>query len=112
MPHVVEFQDGFEPEFLALDPAVRDAALAAAKLLADYCPQLDRPYVDTLKGSRYANMKELRFEASDRKWRAAFSFDPVATGLPAGRWRQVLWESESLLQAAYRRGGWGVSAPD
>ena len=32
--------------------------------------------VDTLKGSRHANMKELRFEASDGEWRAAFAFDP------------------------------------
>ena len=31
---------------------------------------------DTLKGSKHANMKELRFEASDGEWRAAFAFDP------------------------------------
>ena len=29
-----------------------------------YGPQLGRPYADTLKGSKHANMKELRFEAS------------------------------------------------
>jgi hypothetical protein len=32
--------------------------------------------VDTLKGSDYANMKELRFEGGDGEWRAAFAFDP------------------------------------
>jgi len=32
--------------------------------------------VDTLKGSRYANMKELRFSAADGEWRVAFAFDP------------------------------------
>lgn len=50
--------------------------LAVAKLLTDYGPQLGRPYADTLNGSDYANMKELRFEASDGEWRAAFAFDP------------------------------------
>ena len=34
------------------------------------------PRVDTLKGSRYANMKELRFQADDGVWRVAFAFDP------------------------------------
>ena len=34
-----------------------------------------RPRVDTLKGSRHANMKELRFDAADGVWRVAFAFD-------------------------------------
>ena len=59
----VEFHDDFEPEFLGFELAVQDALLAVAKLLADFGPQLGRPYADTLKGSKYANMKELRFEA-------------------------------------------------
>ena len=76
MPWTVEFHDDFEPEFLALESAVQDALLAVAKLLADYGPQLGRPYSDTLKGSKHANMKELRFAASDGEWRVAFAFDP------------------------------------
>jgi hypothetical protein len=39
-------------------------------------PQLGRPRVDTLKGSRHRNMKELRFSAADGEWRVAFAFDP------------------------------------
>lgn len=31
--------------------------------------------VDTLNGSRHANMKELRFRAADGEWRVAFAFD-------------------------------------
>ncbi len=72
----VEFHDAFEVEFLAFEQSVQDALLAVAKLLADYGPQLGRPHADTLKGSRHGNMKELRFEASDGEWRAAFAFDP------------------------------------
>lgn len=33
-----------------------------------------RPYVDTLKGSSFANMKELRFKVRG-EWRFAFVFD-------------------------------------
>jgi hypothetical protein len=71
----VEFDDAFEAEFLALDREVQNSLVAVAKLLADYGPQLGRPYVDTLKGSKHANMKELRFEAANGEWRAAFALD-------------------------------------
>jgi hypothetical protein len=76
LPWTVEFHDDFEREFQVFEPAVQDALLAVAKLLADFGPQFGRPYADTLNGSKYANMKELRFEASDGEWRAAFAFDP------------------------------------
>jgi hypothetical protein len=76
MAWAVEFHDDFEPEFQVFAQPVQDALLAVAKLLIDYGPQLGRPYADTLNGSEYANMKELRFEASDGEWRAAFAFDP------------------------------------
>ena len=76
MRWTVEFHDDFEREFQVFEPAVQDALLAVAKLLADFGPQLGRPYADTLNGLKYANMKELRFEASDGEWRAAFAFDP------------------------------------
>jgi hypothetical protein len=76
MAWIVEFHDDFEPEFLAFEQPVQDALLAVAKLLTDYGPQLGRPYADTRNGSEYADMKELRFEASDGEWRAAFAFDP------------------------------------
>jgi hypothetical protein len=72
----VEFHDAFEAEFRTFEQTVQDALLAVAKLLADYGPQLGRPHADTLKGSKHANMKELRFEAADGEWRAAFAFDP------------------------------------
>jgi len=44
-----------------LDEALQDELLAHAKLLQSYGPDLGRPTVDTLKGSRHANMKELVF---------------------------------------------------
>jgi hypothetical protein len=77
MDWIVEFDDDFEAEFRAFESIVQDELLATARLLADYGPRLGRPYVDTLKGSRHANMKELRFEAGGGEWRAAFAFDPL-----------------------------------
>jgi hypothetical protein len=35
----------------------------------------------TLKDSRHANMKELRFNAADGVWRFLFAFDPNRAGL-------------------------------
>ena len=72
----VEFHSAFEAEVLTFERDVRVALIAVSKLLADYGPQLSRPHADTLKGSKHANMKELRFEAADGEWRAAFAFDP------------------------------------
>jgi len=73
---VVEIGDEFEPEFDRLPEDVRTEILALALLLERFGPQLGRPRVDTLHGSRYANMKELRFSAADGEWRVAFAFDP------------------------------------
>jgi hypothetical protein len=73
---VVEIGDEFEPEFDALDQDVQTEILALARLLQHFGPQLGRPRVDTLNGSRHANMKELRFNVANGEWRVAFAFDP------------------------------------
>ena len=78
---IVRFEDEFEQEFLALEQEVQDELLAVARLLAEHGPQLGRPYVDTLKGSKHTNMKELRFDAMRGVWRVAFAFDPRRQGI-------------------------------
>lgn len=72
----VEFVPEFRPEYRNLSPPVRRALLAAAQLLKRFGPQLGRPRVDTLNGSRHDNMKELRLAADAAEWRVAFAFDP------------------------------------
>ena len=69
------FRD-FDPEYEELPPAVQDELLAQLKVLERFGPDAGRPRVDTLNGSRHANMKELRFDAADGVWRFAFAFDP------------------------------------
>ncbi|HET6620726.1 MAG TPA: type II toxin-antitoxin system RelE/ParE family toxin [Dongiaceae bacterium] len=71
----VEFHEEFEPEFARLAEAVQDEILALAILLEEYGPRLSRPHADTLKNSKFANMKELRLSADDGEWRVAFAFD-------------------------------------
>jgi len=71
----VGFHEEFAPEFTRLPDTVRRQILSLGGLLERFGPQLGRPHVDTLKGSKHANMKELRFHAEDGAWRVAFAFD-------------------------------------
>jgi hypothetical protein len=76
MSWIVLFHEEFDAEFSAFRSDVQTALLAKARLLESFGPQLGRPHVDTLKDSKHANMKELRFfDASDGVWRVAFAFD-------------------------------------
>ncbi len=81
MRWVVEIGDEFESEFDALHEDVQTEILALARLLQQFGPQLGRPRVDTLKESRHANMKELRFSAAGGEWRVAFAFDTKRKGI-------------------------------
>lgn len=81
MPWAVTFHSAFEAEFAELALGVQEALAATATLLVSHGPMLGRPHADTLAGSRYANMKELRFSADDGVWRVAFAFDPERKGI-------------------------------
>lgn len=76
MTWIVEFHSEFEQEFDQLAEEIQDELLAQAMVIGHLGPSAGRPRVDTLNGSRYANMKELRFNAADGTWRVAFAFDP------------------------------------
>lgn len=76
MKWTVLFHDEFEQEFRQLPEALQDELLSHAVLLREYGPNLGRPTVDTLNGSRHANMKEMRFNWEKEIWRIAFAFDP------------------------------------
>ncbi len=103
----VAFADEFLVEYEALPEAVQDGLLLGAKLLELYGPTLGRPHVDTLKGSRYVNMKELRFTADSGAWRVAFAFDPrrnaivLVAGSKSGRSESRFYSQ--LIKTADRR---------
>lgn len=76
MAWAVLYHDAFVSEMGALSEEVQDGLLVMAEMLTVLGPSLGRPHADTLAGSKYANMKELRFRADDGVWRVAFAFDP------------------------------------
>ena len=72
----VFLHDEFQDEFEQFPQKVQDELLACTLILQKMGPQLKRPLADTLKGSKHANMKELRFKVSNGVWRVAYAFDP------------------------------------
>ena len=58
------------------ESALQDEILAYRELLKQYGPGLGRPRVDTIKGSKFTNMKELRIQWKGQPWRILFAFDP------------------------------------
>ena len=76
MNWIISFDDEFDLEFDELNEIVQNECLAHLKVLEEFGPELGRPHVDTLKGSKHSNMKELRFYADNGVWRLVFAFDP------------------------------------
>lgn len=84
-----------------------DLVESAIDLLAERGPQLGRPLVDRIKGSRYHNMKELRpGSAGTSEVRILFVFDParcavlLVVGDKAGSWDS--WYNANIPVAEQR----------
>ncbi len=100
------------PEFVAawlisLDEDSYEQVVAALELLAERGPQLGRPLVDTVVGSRHRNMKELRPGSKGRsELRVLFAFDPerqailLVAGDKSGDWKR--WYAKSIPLADER----------
>ena len=96
MAWLIEFHEEFEAEYDELGEEVQDELLAHLKLLEKFGPQLGRLHADTLKGSTFTNMKELRFSAKDGVWRFAFALSKT-TGDNSLRRQQVRWGRKEIL---------------
>ncbi|MCP3427316.1 type II toxin-antitoxin system RelE/ParE family toxin [Rothia sp. AR01] len=99
---------------VSLDEGSREQVVAALELLEEHGPQLGRPLVDTVSGSRHRNMKELRPGSAGRsELRLLFAFDPerqailLVAGDKAGNWqrwyRQAIPLADDLFDAHLRR---------
>jgi hypothetical protein len=73
--------DVFDRWFEGLADEERAEIEAKVNLLAMFGPALRRPHADTLNGSKYRNMKELRADVADHALRIAFAFDPLRTAI-------------------------------
>jgi hypothetical protein len=59
-----------------VDEYASESIYAVMEVLKRMGPNLGRPYVDSVKGSRHENMKELRVQCKGRPFRILFAFDP------------------------------------
>jgi hypothetical protein len=97
----VEATDDFALWFGTLGGADQERVAAAVEILAELGPGLGRPFVDTLKGSRQGNMKELRTRGGHL--RVLFAFDPQRTavllvgGDKTDRWER--WYADAITRA-------------
>ena len=60
----------FDEWFDTQSEDLQDEILSVLQILKEVGPNLGRPYVDTLKGSKYPNMKELRVQFAGEPIRA------------------------------------------
>jgi hypothetical protein len=94
----VEYTDQSEEWWLELDDRTQEDIGVAVSKLEERGPTLPRPFVDTIKGSKYPNMKELRPLRSNV--RILFAFDPrrmavlLIGGDKTGKWEE--WYEEMI----------------
>ncbi len=97
----VQYTDTFGSWWGELTEDEQERVTAAVELLEQGGPALGRPLVDTLKGSRHPNMKELRPRGGHI--RVLFAFDPrrmailLMGGDKARRWSS--WYAEAIPAA-------------
>jgi hypothetical protein len=77
----VSTTESFEEWFAELSSDAQAEIIAKVNLLKMLGPQLPRPHADTLKGSKHANMKELRANTGQQVLRVAFAFDPARAAI-------------------------------
>ncbi|MDQ6805390.1 MAG: type II toxin-antitoxin system RelE/ParE family toxin [Actinomycetota bacterium] len=86
---------------MALNAADTERIAAAVNRVERHGPSLGRPFVDSIKGSRHHNMKELR--SCGGHLRALFAFDPrrravvLVGGDKTGDWRG--WYARNISRA-------------
>ena len=93
-----------------LDEKSYELIVAALEVLAEQGPSLGRPLADSIVGSTYRNMKELRTGSSGRsEVRILFAFDPerkailLVAGEKAGNWQKWYRTNIPLADERYRQ---------
>lgn len=76
----IEFSDEFEQWWDMLTEDEQESVNFGVRLLQERGPSLRRPYADTIKKSKFPNMKELRCQEAGNPIRVLFAFDPRRVG--------------------------------
>jgi hypothetical protein len=97
----VEGTDEFYSWFSRLTSAERISVAAKIDLLVEKGPSLGRPHADTLKGSKFTNLKELIIQQAESPYRVIFAFDPCQTAilLLGGRKTDSKWYKTAIPAA-------------
>ncbi len=101
----VEYTNELEGWWDKLTIDEQDSVESCIPFLQHYGPTLGRPLVDTVKGSRHPNMKELRPPATNI--RILFAFDPRRTAIlliggdKTNRWQKWYDENIPIADALY-----------
>lgn len=75
--YIVQATEEFNEWLMAQPLNVRQKIAQSLLLLQEYGHTLSRPHADTLKGSKFSNMKELRIQIGGDPYRAFYAFDPL-----------------------------------
>ncbi|MFM8297984.1 MAG: type II toxin-antitoxin system RelE/ParE family toxin [Microcystis flos-aquae DF17] len=70
------FDPDFRFWFYQQEQGLQNEIFAVLTVLMKLRPALGRPRVDTIEGSSFKNMKELRIQYKGEPWRVLFAFDP------------------------------------
>jgi hypothetical protein len=97
----IEYTDEFEGWWNSISEEEQAAVRAKVLLLREDGPELGRPHADTLAGSKYPNLKELRIQHAGDPYRVLFAFDPrrVAILLLGGRKADEKWYRDAVPRA-------------
>ena len=104
----INYTSEYEDWFTAQEEENKMAINAKVLILSEFGPSLGRPYVDTIHGSKFANLKELRIKYRNTLFRIIFCFDKTRNcwlligGNKKGKnegqfYRRLIKQSEDLI---------------
>jgi hypothetical protein len=111
MAYEVEFSDEFGEWWDSLTAEEQESVAFSVRILEEEGIHLTRPQADTVRGSKYPNMRELRCQHEGRPYRILYAFDPrrVAVLLIGGdktgntRWYKVFVPMADEIYTAHLR---------
>ena len=77
----IEFTDDFSGWWDGLTAEEQNSIADSVYVLQESGPALTRPQADTIRGSKYPNMRELRIQHQGRPYRVLYAFDPRRVGV-------------------------------
>lgn len=111
MAYEVEYSDEFREWWDGLSGDEHESITFSVRLLEEEGINLKRPQADTIKGSAYPNMRELRCQHEGRPYRILYAFDPrrIAILLIGGdktgnkRWYKIFVPKADAIYADHLR---------